>query len=61
MDDKKGGVMSRRGFLKAVPVGIAGMFALTALGGRFGRRAASDYPKFPDGSIFAPAKDRDDA
>ena len=44
-----------------IPVGIAGVVALNVIGGRMFKRGASNYPKFPEGSIFTPANDRTDA
>ena len=44
-----------------IPVGIAGVVAFNAIGKRVGRRGVSQYPKFPEGSIFKPANDRTDA
>ncbi len=56
----KGG-LSRRQFLKGVPLGIAGAVAVNALTGGFissiiGRRRK--LPEFPEGSIYSPAKGR---
>jgi len=41
-----------------IPVGIAGVVAFNAIGNRVMKRNASQYPKFPEGSIFTPANDR---
>lgn len=60
MDSKEPKRLSRRHFLMGIPLGIAGVFALNSLGGRFGGKRASSYPKFPEGSIFTPANDRTD-
>ncbi len=60
MADNSDKGLSRRSFLKGIPIGIAGAFALTALVGRFGQRSQDNYPTFPEGSIFTPAKDRRD-
>ena len=60
MDSKEPKRLSRRHFLMGIPLGIAGVFALNSLGGRFGGKQASSYPKFPEGSIFTPANDRAD-
>ncbi len=61
MDNSDAKRLSRRNFLKGIPLGIAGVVALNALGGRLFRRSESRYPKFPEGSIFTPANDRTDA
>ncbi|MCY4579338.1 MAG: hypothetical protein OXD31_09830 [Chloroflexi bacterium] len=55
-NEKKG--ISRRSFLMGIPVGIAGVVAFNAIGNRVMKRNASQYPKFPEGSIFTPANDR---
>lgn len=60
MDSKEPKRLSRRHFLMGIPIGLAGVFALNSLGGRFGGKRASSYPKFPEGSIFTPADDRTD-
>ncbi len=44
-----------------IPVGIAGVVAFNAIGNKVFKRSASQYPKFPEGSIFTPANDRTDA
>ena len=60
MDDKETKKVSRRSFLKGVPLGIAGAFAISAVMGRFlpsrliSRRGR---PSFPKDSIFRPADD----
>ncbi len=58
MDQKQDKQLSRRSFLKGVPLGIAGAFVLSSISrGLFSRSQESDqYPTFPDGSIFTPAK-----
>ena len=61
MDNKEQKRISRRSFLMGIPVGIAGVVAFNAIGGKVFRRGASQYPKFPEGSIFTPANDRTDA
>ena len=53
--------ISRRSFLIGIPAGIAGVVALNAIGRKVLKRGASQYPKFPEGSIFTPANDRTDA
>lgn len=50
--------ISRRGFLIGIPLGVAGAFALNAIGGRLLAPKRDSYPKFPEGSIFTPADDR---
>lgn len=61
MDSNEQRRISRRSFLMGIPVGIAGVVAFNAIGKRVIRREASQYPKFPEGSIFKPANDRTDA
>ena len=46
--------ISRRGFLIGIPLGVAGAFALNAIGGRLLAPKRDSYPKFPEGSIFTP-------
>ena len=58
MDNKEQNRISRRNFLKGIPVGIAGVVAFNAIGNRLFRRSTTQYPKFPEGSIFTPADDR---
>ena len=54
--------MSRRAFLAGAPLGALGGVAVAVVTGKLlrtvlgGRRTP---PKFPEGSIFTPAKDRD--
>lgn len=52
--------LSRRNFLKGIPIGIAGVLAIKAVSGSPFSRKESRYPKFPEGSIFKPANDRTD-
>ncbi len=58
--DKETKKVSRRDFLKGVPLGAAGAFAISAVMGRFlpsrlvSRRGS---PTFPKDSIFRPADD----
>ena len=63
MDSKEQKRISRRSFLMGIPVGIASVVAINAIGSRVFRRGASQYPKpkFPEGSIFTPADDRTEA
>ena len=61
MDNKEQKRISRRSFLKGIPVGVAGVVAFSAIGNKALKRSASQYPKFPEGSIFTPANDRTDA
>ena len=59
MDQKKDKQLSRRAFLKGVPLGIAGAFLLSSISrGLLSSRPgdSSKYPAFPEGSIFTPAK-----
>ncbi len=58
MDQKQDKQLSRRSFLKGVPLGIAGAFVLGSISrGLFSRSQESDqYATFPEGSIFTPAK-----
>ena len=52
---------SRRDFLKGIPLGIGGIFALAMVSRRlfsFRSRRPSQPPVFPEGSIFTPAKNR---
>lgn len=60
MDQKQDKKFSRRSFLKGVPLGIAGAFVLGTISrGLFSKSQESDqYPAFPEGSIFTPAKDK---
>ena len=60
MDKNESKLLSRRNFLKGIPVGIAGVVALNAITGKSVGRNASKYPKFPEGSIFKPADNRTD-
>ena len=41
-----------------IPVGIAGVVAFNAISGKVFKRGVSQYPKFPEGSIFKPANDQ---
>ena len=58
--DKETKKLSRRNFLKGVPLGVAGAIAVSAVMGRFlpsrliSRRGR---PSFPKDSIFRPADD----
>lgn len=61
MDNNEQRRLSRRNFLKGVPLGIAGAFALTTLGSSLFKRKADRYPNFPEGSIFTPADRSRDA
>ena len=61
MDKKEQKRISRRSFLMGIPVGIAGVVAFNAIGKRMIKGNASQYPKFPEGSIFTPANDRTEA
>ncbi len=62
MENKEQKRFSRRSFLKGIPVGIASVAVISALGGRLtAGRKASQYPKFPEGSIFTPDKRHTDA
>ena len=61
MDNKEQKKISRRSFLMGIPVGIAGVVAFNAISGRVLRRGVSQYPNFPEGSIFRPANDRTEA
>jgi len=61
MDNNERKRISRRSFLLGIPVGVAGVVALNAVSGRLFRRNSTQYPKFPQGSIFTPANDRTDA
>ncbi|MDA1226817.1 MAG: hypothetical protein O3A33_02485 [Chloroflexi bacterium] len=59
MEQKQDKQFSRRAFLKAVPLGIAGAFVLNSISrGLFSSRSrdTSPYPDLPEGSIFTPAK-----
>ncbi len=52
---------TRRQFLKGVPMGIVGAFAITEISRRLLSntvRKRNGPPEFPEDSIFAPAKDR---
>ena len=61
MDNKERKRISRRSFLMGIPVGVAGVVAFNAVGSRLFKRNSTQYPKFPEGSIFTPANDRTDA
>ena len=52
MDNKEQKKISRRSFLMGIPVGIAGVVAFNAISGKVFRRGVSQYPNFPEGSIF---------
>jgi hypothetical protein len=60
MDQKQDKQFSRRSFLKGIPLGIAGAFVLGSISrSLFSKSQESDqYPSFPEGSIFTPAKDK---
>ena len=49
MDNKEQNRISRRNFLKGIPVGIAGVVAFNAIGSRLFRRSTAQYPKFSRG------------
>lgn len=55
-DDKQLTGNSRRDFLKKAPIGLAGVFALTALGGGLFRRGRGRrrVTRFASDSIFRP-------
>ena len=62
MERKKDNKLSRRAFLKGVPLGIAGAFVLSTISrGLFSSKSTGSgrYPNVPEGSIFTPAKGRD--
>ena len=61
MDNNEQRRISRRSFLLGIPAGIAGVVAFNAIGSKMFKRGTSQYPKFPEGSIFTPANDRTDA
>ena len=61
MDDKEQKRISRRHFLLGIPAGIAAVVALNAVGGNAVSRGVTQYPKFPEGSIFTPANDANNA
>ena len=61
MDNNEQRRISRRSFLMGIPAGIAGVVAFNAIGNKVFKRETSQYPKFPEGSIFTPANDRTDA
>lgn len=53
--------VTRRQFIKAVPIGIAGALAVSVISGRLARslfRRDRGVPNLPEDSIFAPARDR---
>jgi hypothetical protein len=51
---------SRRQFLKGLPLGIAGAFAVTSIAGRMllGRKSQRRTITFDDDSIFAPDRSK---
>jgi len=54
-------MFSRRQFLKGVPLGVAGAFAFSLLGGKILSRVAGRRDrgvKYPEGSMFKPARDK---
>ena len=62
-EQAEGREISRRAFLAKGPLGIVAGLTIGVVGGRLlgsvlGNRAAAAPPDFPDGSIFKPAKDR---
>lgn len=62
MEQKQDKQLSRRAFLKGVPLGVAGAFVLNSISrGLFFSKPkdSSQYPTFPEGSIFTPVKGRD--
>ena len=62
MEQKQDKKLSRRAFLRGVPLGIAGAFVLNSISrGLFSSKSrdSGQYPNVPEGSIFTPAKDRD--
>ncbi|MCH7800556.1 MAG: twin-arginine translocation signal domain-containing protein [Chloroflexi bacterium] len=55
--------VTRRQFMKAVPIGIASALVVSVISGRVAGslfRRKQDQPQLPEDSIFAPAKDRRD-
>lgn len=63
MADKSKGQrgVTRRQFMKAVPIGIVSALAVSVISGRLAGslfRRKPNQSQLPDDSIFAPAKDR---
>jgi hypothetical protein len=55
--EKRG--VTRRQFMKAVPIGIAGALAVGVISGRLASSLfRRNKPQLPEDSIFAPSKDR---
>ena len=55
--EKRG--VTRRQFMKAVPIGIVGALAVSVISGRLASSLfRRNKPQLPDDSIFAPSKDK---